>query len=52
MILQMYAKFGYLKDLDFFLIFIDEIFWGNRSAFWENYLEGLMMFHSVLDLSV
>lgn len=51
MVLQMYAKFGNLKDLDFFLIFIDEMFEGNRSILWENDFEGLMMFYSILHLS-
>lgn len=51
MVLQMYAKFGNLKDLDFFLIFIDEMFGGNRSILWENDFEGLMMFYSILHLS-
>lgn len=46
MVLQMYAKFGNLKELDFFLIFIDEMFGGNRSILWENDFEGLMMFYS------
>lgn len=45
MVLQMYAKFGYLKELDFFLIFIDEIFWGNKSIFSENYFESLISFY-------
>lgn len=60
MVLQMCAKCGYLKD---FLIFIDyfhclwicdknEIFWGNKSKFWEPYFENLMVFYSVFDLSV
>lgn len=44
--------FHYGEDLDFFLTFIDDIFWGNKSIFWENDFESLMMFHSVLDLSV
>lgn len=51
MVLQMYAKFGNLKDLDFFLIFIDEMFGGNRNILWENDFEGLMMFYSILHLS-
>lgn len=52
MVLLIYGKFWILKELFFFLIFIDEISCENRSVFWTIDFEGLMMFYYSLDLSL
>lgn len=46
---EYYVKFGIFKELFFFLIFIDEISWGNRTVFW---IFEAQMFYSSFNLSV